>query len=107
MAGLIWCPFPDEAAARAAIDMLLAEGLVACGNILGEMQSIFMWRGERGEARETGVLLKTDAALLGAAIARLEAIHPYDTPAILGWPCDSAGAVTRTWLGELVREGRP
>jgi periplasmic divalent cation tolerance protein len=29
--------------------------------------------------------MKTDATMLERAIARLEALHPYETPAILGW----------------------
>ncbi len=52
------------------------------------MLSLFDWNGERGEAREAGMLLKTDAALLDKAISRLAGLHPYDQPAIAGWRCD-------------------
>ena len=34
-AALIWCPFPDEAAARTAVAALMDERLIACAN-LGE-----------------------------------------------------------------------
>ncbi|HWU02812.1 MAG TPA: divalent-cation tolerance protein CutA [Novosphingobium sp.] len=98
-AALIWCPFPDEASAVAAADSLLGEGLVACANILPPMRSLYVWRGQRGEGRETGVLFKTNAQLLEAAIKRLGALHPYEEPAILGWRCDAGAPATLAWLG--------
>lgn len=98
---LIWCPFPDPHSARAAAETLLDERLIACANIFPQMRSLYQWQGERGEAEEVGVLLKTGAALLDRAVARLDALHPYDCPAILGWRCDAAGAASRAWLREL------
>lgn len=103
MSALIWCPFADEASAAAAADQMLNEGLVACANILPPMRSLYVWRGQRGEASEVGVLFKTDASLLDRATARLAEIHPYDTPAVLGWRVDTAARETRDWLRSLVR----
>ncbi len=67
------------------------------------MQSLFVWNGEAGEATEAGMLLKTNTALLDRAIARLGELHPYEQPAILGWPCPSASPGTMAWLGALPR----
>lgn len=103
MSALIWCPFADEASAEAAANRLLDEALVACANILPPMRSLHVWRGERRETREVGVLFKTDAALLERAIARLAEIHPYETPAVLGWRADAAAAATSDWLHSLVQ----
>ena len=100
---LIWCPFADAQSARAAAATLLEDGLIACANLLPAMQSLFVWNGEYGEGAECGALFKTDARKLDAAIARLEAIHPYETPAIVGWRCDAASAATAAWLGSLAR----
>lgn len=99
---LVWCPFPDAETAREAAKTLLDERLVACANIFPAVQSLFDWQGERGEGMETGMLLKTDAALLERAVARLAALHPYAEPAILGWRCDAATPGTAAWLGGLV-----
>lgn len=100
---LIWCPFPDPAIAATVASALIDEGLIACANMLPDMHSLFVWNGERGESNETGALLKTDAALLDKAIARLGELHPYEEPAILGWRCDAALPATAAWLGGLVR----
>ena len=97
MSALIYCPFPDTETARRIADTLLDEKLIACINIGAAIEALYCWDGERGEGRECPALLKTDAALLDAAMARLEDLHPYDTPAILGWPC-AAPAGTRAWL---------
>ena len=99
MTALIWCPFPDEDSASAVASALLDEGLISCANIMPGMQSMFVWQGERGEGREVGVLFKLDHEGLTSAISRIEALHPYETPAILGWKCDAASEATRAWLG--------
>ncbi len=100
-AALIWCPFPDEAAVEDAVAILLGEGLVACANLLPGMRSLFVWEGRRQESREVGVLFKTRAGLLEPALERLCALHPYETPAALGWRCDAAAPATLAWLGAL------
>lgn len=101
MTALIYTPFPDRESARAVAVTLLNERLIACANLLDEMESLYEWNGEQGEGREIGVLFKTDASMLERAVARIEALHPYDTPAVLGWKCDAAGAETAAWLGAL------
>lgn len=100
-AGLIWCPFGDEETAAHVAGILIDEGHIACANILPGVRSLYVWNGERGEGREVVVVFKTSAERLTSAIARLEALHPYDSPAICGWHCDSAGEATRRWLGQL------
>jgi len=99
---LIWCPFASEDDAALIAAALLDERLIACANILPVMRSLFAWNGQRGDEREVGVLFKTDAALLDAAIARLAQLHPYDEPAAIGWRADAATQGTRAWLGDLV-----
>ena len=107
MSALIWCPFADEASAAAAAQQLLDEKLVACANILPPMRSLYTWQGERGEAVEVGVLFKTDASVLDRATARLAEIHPYDTPAVLGWRTDTVARPTAEWLWAAVRDTGP
>lgn len=103
MSALIYCPFPDTRSARSAGQTLIDEGLVGCINIGGQVHSLFIWNGEQGEGEEVPALLKTDATLLERAIARLGDLHPYDAPAILGWPC-VAGKACEDWLAGLKPE---
>lgn len=105
MSALIWCPFPDADTAKSVASTLLDEKLVACANMLPGIESLFAWDGKRGEAVECGVLFKTHASILGRAVERIEQLHPYDGPAVMGWRCDNVGASTAEWLGALESEG--
>lgn len=100
---LIWCPFPDRDCAARIAKSLLDEGHIACANIVPEVHSLFMWKGEPDEGKEAAALLKTNSARLNGAIARLADLHPYEEPAILGWCCDAAAPVTMAWLTGLGR----
>lgn len=104
MSALIWCPFPDRASAREVANCLLDEKLIACANLVGPIESIFEWNGTRDGSEEIGVLFKTDSRKLAQAVERMAALHPYDTPAIMGWECDGVPEATRAWLG-LLSEG--
>ena len=104
---LIWSPFADQATALAAVRTLLTEGLIACGNLLPGMTSVFSWQGRVETAQEVGVLLKTNAALLDHAIARLAELHPYEDPAVLGWCCASGAPATLEWLAGIARTTPP
>lgn len=97
-AALVWCPFPDMDSARAAADALLDEQLIACVNIFGAIESRFVWDGARTSGSEIGVLFKTIDTNLPLVINRLGALHPYDTPAIIGWRSDAAHPATLAWL---------
>ena len=103
MSALIWCPFADEASAEKVAKQLLDERLIACANILPPMRSLFVWEDKREETTEIGVLFKTDSSVLSIATARLAELHPYETPAILGWKADAATRPTAEWLWAAVR----
>ncbi|MFN4239072.1 MAG: divalent-cation tolerance protein CutA [Erythrobacter cryptus] len=97
-AALVWCPFPDAESARAAVARLLDERLIACANIIGTIESHFTWQGARGSASEAGVLMKTRKECLTELVNLLGALHPYDTPAIIGWEAEAAHPATLAWL---------
>lgn len=97
-AALVWCPFPDAESARVAAAALLDERLIACANIMGDVESHFVWEGARATGSEVGVLFKTTGERLDEVVDRLGALHPYDTPAILGWHAEAAHPATYAWL---------
>jgi periplasmic divalent cation tolerance protein len=84
--------FPDAAAARKAVRTLVEERLIACGNIVPGVESIYEWKGAIEVGTEVMVICKTTSAAADAAQYRLRALHPYEVPEILrvpvsgGWP---------------------
>ena len=101
-AALVWCPFPDRDIARSLSTRLLEEKLISCANILPDIEALFEWEDEISSATEVGVLFKTSAQKLGELVTRLGDVHPYDTPAIVGWRCDTAHPATLRWLSETL-----
>ena len=97
-AALIWSAFPSREQALEVARALLDERLIACANILPMVESVYRYEGEVSSGAEVGVLFKTSAACLSRAALRLEALHPYDTPAIAGWNADTAPPATLAWL---------
>ncbi|WP_108789619.1 divalent cation tolerance protein CutA [Erythrobacter sp. Alg231-14] len=101
-AALAYCPFPDGDSARRIAGQLLSERLIACANIVPNVESVFEYNGEISTAIEVSVLFKTTSARLNACVARLGELHPYDTPAVVGWRCDTAYPATLAWLESTV-----
>ena len=103
---MIYTPLPDAQTARDIAGTLLDEGLIACANIMGPIESVFLWNGKRDTATESAVLFKTTVDRLDVALKRLGALHPYETPAIVANVCDASHPDTLTWLAEQThREG--
>jgi periplasmic divalent cation tolerance protein len=44
------------------------------------------------------MLCKTTSECLPMVIKRLGELHPYDTPAIVGWRCDAVHPASMAWL---------
>lgn len=107
MTALVWCPFPDRASAQAVAERLLEERLIACANLVDGMTSVFRWQGSVDSSSECGALFKTDASRLEDLVCRIAELHPYETPAVVGWPCPVAASATRDWIDdEVVRKDR-
>jgi len=97
-AALVWCPFPDAETARTIAATLLEEKRIACANIVPSIESVFTWKGEVSSETESAALFKTTAEHLGALTKRLEELHSYETPAIMGWLVDETPPSTLEWL---------
>jgi len=100
-AAVIYTPLPDAECARDIAGTLLDEGLIACANILGPVEAVFLWNGKRESASEVGVLFKTSECAVDQAVDRLGKLHPYETPAIVANVCSHAHADTLDWLASL------
>lgn len=79
---LITTTLADEDQAAVILRTLLAERLVACGNIIPQVRSIYHWDGKLCDEREVVLIVKTTPAHATKAMERLADLHPYDVPAI-------------------------
>src|SRR5579863_1436890 len=80
--GMVTTTVAGREEARRIAGVLLTERLAACVQIL-EIESHYLWKGERKAEPEVMLLIKTRAELFDRTIARIKALHPYETPEIV------------------------
>lgn len=100
---VVFSTFPDEATARTICAALVAEGLVACANILPQVTSIYRWQGELKEEGETLAILKLPAGGFPALEERLTALHPYEVPEIVAIPVAAVNPGYLAWVRGMAR----
>ena len=81
----------------------IAEGLVnsklaACVQVLSEMQSIYLWKGEVERASEVLMIAKTTSAKFEDLQSQVRAIHSYATPEIIALPIVAGSEDYLKWL---------
>ncbi|WP_413288619.1 divalent-cation tolerance protein CutA [Bdellovibrio sp. HCB337] len=95
---LFYVTCPSQDVARKISSKLLNEGLVACANILPGMESIYWWEGKIETSQEVVLILKATDVQSSRIIARVESLHPYNTPCILSLPVEKGSEAYVRWL---------
>jgi len=95
----------DRDELQAIVDALVAERLVACGQVLGPMRSTFRWEGSMQHEQEWLALLKTSEPLVDRALARTSEMHSYEVPEILVTRVIGGHRPYLQWVLEETRSG--
>ncbi|MDE2874791.1 MAG: divalent-cation tolerance protein CutA [Gemmatimonadota bacterium] len=74
---------PTMDAAETVVRSLLDERLVACGNMVPGVESLYRWKGAVHRDEEVVVILKTLRRLVPRVLDRAQALHPYEVPELL------------------------
>jgi len=98
---LVYTLFGTAADAQKAAQTIVSERLAACANIMPACLSIYEWGGAMQQAAETPVIFKTNADRRDALMARIAALHSYDTPAIVAIE-GTASAAFEGWIMQQV-----
>jgi periplasmic divalent cation tolerance protein len=77
---------------------LVEERLVACGQHITPIRSIYRWDGAVQDDPEIRVAYHTRASLAPALIDRIKQEHPYDVPCILVIPIVDANPDYADWV---------
>lgn len=72
--------------ARRIAKTLVEEHLVACVNIIPNVESTYRWEGKIENANEVVIIAKTTDANVKKTIQRIKKLHSYETPAITVLP---------------------
>lgn len=99
---LVLVTSPDEEAGRALARRLVNEGLIACGNVVPGLTSVYRWKGEVQEDPEVLLLLKTTSDALPDLKRRVLELHSYDVPEFLALPVTEGSDRYLRWvMGEV------
>ena len=95
--GIVTTTFASREDARRVAGLLLAEKLAACVQLM-EIESHYVWKGEAMHEPEVMLLAKTRVHLFAGVIARIKALHPYETPEIVAQSFDAGFAPYLAWI---------
>ena len=101
---LVFVTFPSEAEARDITRALVAEKLLACGNIIRNLTSIYRWKGEVAEEAEALMIGKTRKALFPKIVEKVKSLHTYTVPEIIALPLSEGYGEYLSWIDESVRK---
>jgi periplasmic divalent cation tolerance protein len=97
--GTLLTTLPDRAEAARVADLLVAERLAACVQML-PIDSVYRWEGAVRREAETLLLIKTRSALFERATARIRQVHPYTVPEIVGMPFAAGLPAYLAWIAD-------
>jgi len=91
----------DDAHSLASI--LVTERLAACVNVLGEMDSVYRWKGSVENAKEMLMVIKTTKGRLAELEREVKRLHSYEVPEFVVLPIAAGSREYLGWLEESVK----
>ena len=91
----------DMEEAKRIGETIVREKLAACANIIPSMESIYWWKGNIENDKETVILLKTKKLLAGKLIKRVKELHSYETPCVDIIPVAQGNKDYFRWIEEV------
>ena len=86
MVSIVYSTVDNVQDAKKIARALLEEKLVACVNIIPEIESIYRWKGKIDEDRECIIIAKTTDENVKKTIRKIRELHTYELPDIVVLP---------------------
>lgn len=100
---LVISTIKNEEEAKRIIDSLLDEKLIACGNIISKVKSLFFWNNSKEELEECILFLKTSEKKFPILIRKIKEIHSYELPEIIAIPINLGDPFYLKWIEDSVK----
>ncbi len=94
--GYITAKNKDEALAIGRA--LVEKKLVACANVLPQMESIYRWEGKVESAHEAVLVVKTIAKMRDKVATFVKALHSYEVPCIVFYDIHGGNKDYLKWI---------
>jgi periplasmic divalent cation tolerance protein len=99
---IVFATFPDVGAARRIVRTLVEEQLIACGNLVPNVESIYRWKGDVVASTEVLGIMKTEEDRFEQVQIRLREMHPYEVPECVAVRIEDGLPDYLRWLTESV-----
>ena len=86
MVAIVYSTIDDIKKARRIANTLVEEQLVACVNIIPNIESIYKWKGKIEMDKECVLIAKTVDNNIKKTIDRIKSLHSYELPDIIVIP---------------------
>ncbi len=80
---LVYITTENKEEAKKIGGKLVEDHLAACVNIIDGMESMFWWKGNVEEGRETILIAKTTLRNISELTRRVKELHSYDCPCVI------------------------
>lgn len=102
---IIFCTTGSEQEAAVLGRTLVEEGLAACASSIPQVRSIYRWKEEIRDERETLLMIKSREDLFEKIRSRIRDLHSYEVPEITGVQVDKGDAAYLQWIEAVTATG--
>jgi len=100
----VFVTVPSKKEAQIIAQSLIKDKLAACVNIVGNISSLFYWKGKIDKARELLLIIKSKKSKLGKISKCVKSLHSYEIPEIIALPIISGEKKYLGWLDESLKQ---
>ncbi len=93
----------EKEKAEEIAEELIGERLAACVQIVGPIESTYIWEGSVQEAKEYMCIAKSEMDLYAKLERTVKEIHPYENPEIIAVPIVEGSKEYLSWLENGLR----
>ena len=98
---LITCASLGEA--ETITEALVSEKLIACGNIVSGVRSIFFWQNKISKETESLIIAKSIHKHFPSIIEKVKEMHSYTVPEIIALPLIEGSGDYLRWIESTVK----
>lgn len=95
---VVFVTHPDKEKAKELSTILVQEHLAACVNVIGGVESVYLWEGKIESSKEVLLIIKAIGENLPLLEKRILELHPYSTPEFVALPVSYVTEKYLNWV---------
>jgi periplasmic divalent cation tolerance protein len=97
---LVLTTVPNESVGETIVRTLVEERLIACGNLIPGVTSVYRWQGKIARESELLVVMKVASAAVEEVFDRVAKLHPYSVPELVTLSVEGVSHAYGGWIRE-------